>query len=195
MKRILVVGLLLALLGIAASSLTGCVQGDLAMGGGGGSSSADNTGSNNPKHHPHRKHRGGRLAHVGASVPRMAALWLVATLCSLAACGEPPTGGQALSGRSAMVATLKSTGLVIVALDRFTKRRLEVATPACHFGGGPPQGEAVPARFDIDERTEFPRLLQSARQSPARAPGGFCLALRSWRLPGQAFIANPASRS
>lgn len=52
MKKILTVGLLLALLGIAASSLTGCVQGDLTMGGGGGSSSADNSGSNNPNAAP-----------------------------------------------------------------------------------------------------------------------------------------------
>ena len=51
MKKILTVGLLLALLGIAASSLTGCVQGDLSMGGG-GSSSADNSGSNNPNTAP-----------------------------------------------------------------------------------------------------------------------------------------------
>ena len=37
---------------------------------------------------------------MGASNSRLAALWLVATLCSLAACGAPPTGDQALSSRS-----------------------------------------------------------------------------------------------
>jgi len=52
MKKILTVGLLLALLGTAVAGLPGCVQGDLTMGGGGGSSSADNTGSNNPNTTP-----------------------------------------------------------------------------------------------------------------------------------------------
>lgn len=91
---------------------------------------------------------------MGASISRLAAALVVATLFSLAACGAPPTGGQALSGRSGMVATLKSTGLVIVALDQFTKRRLKVATPLAILERAP-KGEAVPARFDIDERTEF----------------------------------------